>query len=266
MTHSTEITSLLAFADTLADAAGAAILPHFRTGIAVANKAASGFDPVTLADQAAERAIRALITARYPDHGVLGEEFGETAGASGYRWVIDPIDGTRAFIAGLPLWGTLIALTHEGVPVLGVMDQPYLGERFVGAGGQAWGQTALGRADLRTRAMGRLEGALLSTTDPDLFAPQERVAFDAVRARCQLTRLGCDCYAYAMVAAGHIDLVIESGLKPYDILALIPIIEGAGGVVTDWRGAPAFAGGQVVAAGSAAVHAEALALLAGAAA
>lgn len=245
-----DLQSLLAFIDELAEAARAAILPFFRQAMTVENKAAQGFDPVTEADRAAETVMRALIAARFPDHAIHGEEFADVEGASPWRWVLDPIDGTRAFMAGLPTWGVLIGLTYEGEPVLGALDQPYLEERFVGFPGGATFSGRHGRRDLKVSPCAVLTQATLSTTDPDLFTPAEKGAFDQVRAAARLTRLGLDCYAYGMLAAGHIDLVVESGLKPVDILPLVPLIEGAGGVVTDWRGRPVRSGGQVVAAAS----------------
>jgi myo-inositol-1(or 4)-monophosphatase len=251
---------LAAFAETLADAARAAILPHFRTDPGVENKAHRGFDPVTEADRGAERAMRALIEAAFPDHGIEGEEYGLKPGTSGYAWVLDPVDGTRAFIAGLPLWGTLIGLTFEGRPILGVLDQAYLGERFIGYhGGPATLTDRTGQTrPLRVRPLERLTDAVLATTDPAIFTPAEAGGFEHIRATARLTRYGCDCYAYGMLALGAIDMVIEAGLKPHDIVALIAIIEAAGGVVTDWRGGPAWQGGQVIAAGDPRPHAEAL--------
>jgi myo-inositol-1(or 4)-monophosphatase len=245
-----DLQSLLAFIDELADAARGAILPFFRQDLTVQNKAAHGFDPVTDADRAAETAMRAVITARFPDHAIHGEEFADIVGASPWRWVLDPIDGTRAFMAGLPTWGVLIGLTHNGEPVLGALDQPYLQERFIGFPGGATFRGPQGERALKVRGCAVLTSATLSTTDPDLFTPPEKGAFDQVRAAARLTRLGLDCYAYGMLAAGHIDLVVESGLKPVDILPLVPLIEGAGGIVTDWRGRPVRSGGQVVAAAS----------------
>jgi histidinol phosphatase-like enzyme (inositol monophosphatase family) len=248
----------LAFAGTLADAARGVILPYFRADHGLENKAAAGFDPVTAADRAAEEIIRRQIEAAYPEHGVIGEEFGETPSRSGFSWVIDPIDGTRSFIAGLPLWGVLIALSYEGRPLIGIMDQPYLGERFRGWPG---GADLVAGGTVRTlsvRACERLTDAAISTTDVSLFAPAEAAAFEQVRKAARLARYGCDCYAYCMVALGTIDLVIESGLSPWDIQALIPIIEGAGGGVTDWTGAPAQHGGQVIACGDPRARDEAL--------
>ncbi len=228
----------LAFVDELADAARAAILPHFRTAVATEGKVSGkpGFDPVTEADKAAETAIRALIEKRYPAHGILGEEFGKSGGDD-YCWVIDPIDGTRAFISGLPLWGVLIGLVRNGAPLIGVIDQPYIGERFRGWPGGANFTNAQGTKDLRVSACATLRDAKIATTDTNLFSGGEAGGFEHLRATAKVTRFGCDCYAYAMVAAGMMDLVVESGLAPWDVAALIPVIEGAGGLVTDWRGA-----------------------------
>lgn len=245
----------------LADAARAAILPFFRAPHACEDKGGGRFDPVTEADRGAEAAMRALIETEFPDHGVLGEEYGETQGRSGYQWVLDPIDGTRAFIAGLPTWGVLIGLYHEGRPLIGVMDQPFLDERYRG-----WNEganvVARGAArPLKARQCGRLSEAIVSTTDPYLFTGKEAEAFARVRDTAKLTRYGYDCYAYTMVAAGHIDCVIESGLKPFDIAALIPILNGAGGGVCSWDGGDAAQGGRVLAYGDARLRDEAIALL-----
>jgi myo-inositol-1(or 4)-monophosphatase len=256
-----DLPRLLAFADTLADAARAAILPYFRAGHTVELKSGSRFDPVTDADKAAERAMRALIEAEFPDHGILGEEYGETRGASGYQWVLDPIDGTRAFIAGLPLWGVLIGLAYQGKPVIGVMDQPYLEERYRGWNDGAELVTHSGARPLNARPCASLGEAILSTTDPYLFQGEEADAFALVRAQAKLTRYGYDCYAYAMIASGGIDCVIESGLKPFDICALIPIITGAGGGVCSWAGGDASQGGRVLAWGDESVRNATLSLL-----
>ncbi|ANP46092.1 histidinol-phosphatase [Candidatus Viadribacter manganicus] len=251
---------LLAFADTLADAARAAILPYFRAPHTVESKG-SLFDPVTDADKAAERAMRALIEAQFPEHGVLGEEYGETPGVSGYEWVLDPIDGTRAFISGLPLWGVLIGLTFEGKPIVGVMDQPYLRERYRGWNDGAELVTDAGVSPLKVRACASLSEAILSTTDPYILPGDEGAAFSRVRQQAKLTRFGYDCYAYAMVASGTMDCVIESGLKPFDICALIPILNGAGGGVCTWDGGDASRGGQVLAFGDPRARDAALGLL-----
>ena len=247
-----------AFAERLADAAAEAIRPYFRTSLAVEDKGAAGYDPVTEADRAAERAMRALIRSHYPDHGILGEEEDAVAGAGDFTWVLDPIDGTRAFITGLPLWGTLIALNDGTGPILGVMNQPFTGERYAGGGGGAWrnGQP------LRARRCGSLAGARIMCTSPTLFdTPARLAAVQAVAAEAQLVRYGGDCYAYCMVASGFVDAVIESGLKPYDTQALIPIVEGAGGRMTTWDGASAQHGGTVVACGDPALHAALVARL-----
>lgn len=257
-----DISTLLAFADTLADAAREAILPHFRAKHDITNKARAGlFDPVTQADQAAERAMRTLIERRFPDHGVLGEEYGARDGKSGYQWILDPIDGTRAFIAGLPTWGVLIGLYYEGRPLIGVMDQPYLDERYRGWM-EAANVTARGASwALKTRSCDALADAIFSTTDPHLFQPDELNAFDRVRGETKLIRYGYDCYAYSMIAAGNIDGVIESGLKAFDIAALIPIVTGAGGGVCSWDGGDASQGGRVLAFGCERIRDAALELV-----
>lgn len=260
------LADLAAFAHRLADASGAAILPHFRALIPVEDKGGKkglAYDPVTLADQEAELAIRALIKVAYPTHGVLGEEHGHETGASPYTWVLDPIDGTRAFITGGPQWGTLIALNDGTRPVLGVLDQPFTGERWVGFDGRceftARGETRR----LRTRACASVKDAVVSSTHPwSYFSDTEHDAFRAVDRTARMTRFGGDCYAYGLVAMGFMDAVIETSLKAWDIQALIPIIEGAGGVVTTWSGGDPQEGGQVVASGDERLHAELLKLLA----
>ena len=254
------------FAHHLADLAGAAILPHFRQPLAVRNKAAgAGFDPVTAADQAAEQAIRAAIEERFPDHGILGEELAPRPGTGRHQWVVDPIDGTRAFITGNPLWGTLIGLNEEGAPVLGLMDQPFTRERFWATDGRAHMRGPDGKTrPIKTRDCASLAEAVLTSTHPDLFAaPADAALFDRLRERVRMTRFGGDCYGYCMLAAGFVDIVVEAGLKPYDVVALIPIIEGAGGRITTWDDKPASQGGRIVASGDARVHREALELLAG---
>ncbi len=268
------LSALQAVADAAADAAGAAILPHFRSsGLAAEDKGgAAGFDPVTVADRAAEAAMRAVLARLRPGDSVLGEEQGRSEGAAGRGtglvWVLDPIDGTRGFMAGTPSWGVLVALNDGRRPVLGLIDQPFTGERFAGLvhGGRRealWRRGAEARP-LRTRPCAELAGAVLSTTFPEIGTDDERARFEAVRDRVRLTRYGLDCYAYALLAAGCIDLVIEAGLEPYDVQALIPVIEGAGGLITDWRGGDCQAGGRVLAAGDPRVHAAARAILSGA--
>lgn len=260
-----DFNSLLKCAHELADAAGPAVLKHFRRPLDIANKASDGaFDPVTKADRAAERLIARQLKARFPDHGIIGEEFGAKRETARYTWVVDPIDGTRAFIMGSPLWGTLIGLLDNGKPCLGIMDQPFTGERFWS--GQSASFMRIGNSPakrLRTRPCARLQDAILTTTHPDLFVgPQQTRALKSFADAVRMTRYGGDCYGYGLLAAGHVDLIVEPGLKSYDIAALIPIIERAGGIVTTWDGASAQSGGDIVAAGDARVHAAALRLIA----
>ena len=247
----------------LADVARAAILPHFRAaGLVAENKYADGgYDPVTVADRAAEAAMRAVLARRRPDDAVLGEELGESAGTSGLKWVLDPIDGTRGFITGTPTWGVLIALGDATGPLLGLIDQPYIGERFLGGFGRARMDGPFGRRDLAASRTATLERATLFSTFPEVGTPAERAAFDALSARTRLTRFGMDCYAYALLAAGHVDLVVEAGLAPHDIQAPIALVQAAGGVVTDWQGGPAHRGGRVVAAANPVLHEAALEVL-----
>lgn len=253
-----------AFVAELATESGRAILPFFRAHHATEDKSQGGvFDPVTEADRAGETIMRHLIRRSFPAHGVLGEEFGNENIDAEYVWVLDPIDGTRAFISGIPVWGTLIGLTRAGVPVYGMMHQPFTGERYSGDGRQARYEGPNGPRILRTRQTTDLAQATLMTTTPALFKGAEAEGYARVESRVRLPRYGCDCYAYCMLAAGHVDLVIETGLKPYDIVALIPIIEGAGGIVTSWDGGSAAGGGSVIAAGNEALHQAALSLLAG---
>jgi myo-inositol-1(or 4)-monophosphatase len=267
MSISADLETLMTFAHLLADASGAAIMPHFRKALTIENKRAAGFDPVTIADKAAESTIRALIEEHCPDHGILGEEHGEKKAQSNLTWVIDPIDGTRAFMTGSPMWGTLIALNDNGQPVLGILDQPFLRERFYGTAQASFCRDSIGQTKLQTRKGLPLGQAVLSTTHPGLFAaPSEKSAFESVAKWARMTQYGGDCYAYALLAMGFIDIVIEVGLKPYDIQALIPVIEGAGGVVTNWRGGSAANGGQIIACGDARLHQEVLELVVSAAA
>jgi histidinol-phosphatase len=243
------------FVAELAALAGQAILPFFRTMLSAEDKSHGGvYDPVTEADRAAETAMRRRINASFPLHGIVGEEFGAEREDAEFVWVLDPIDGTRAFMAGLPLWGTLIGLLRDGNPCYGVMNQPFIGELFSGDGATAAYRGPRGERRLMTRRCSGLDKAILSTTSPRLFSGEEHAAFSRLEEKAQITRFGYDCYAYAMLAAGHIDVVVESGLKPYDIVGLIPIIEGAGGVVTTWDGGPASAGGSIVACGDPRLH------------
>jgi len=251
-----------AFVDRLATVSGEAILPFFRTALGVENKAGTGaFDPVTAADRAAETAMRTLIRQTFPGHGIIGEEFGSERTEAEYVWVLDPIDGTKSFISGMPAWGTLIALTRAGEPVYGLMHQPFTRERFSGDGYASRYRGPAGERALRVRSCARLADAILMTTSPLLMKPPDRAAFGKVEAAVRLSRYGGDCYAYCMLAAGHVDLVIETELKPYDILPLIPIIAGAGGIVTAWDGGSPKAGGRIAAAGDARVHEAAMKVL-----
>jgi histidinol phosphatase-like enzyme (inositol monophosphatase family) len=253
-----------AFLLELNRAAAEVILPLFRGDHGLTNKLAGrGFDPVTQADKGAEAAIRALISQRYPDHGVIGEEYGEDRPDAEWVWVLDPVDGTRAFIAGLPLWCVLIGLRFQGRPVLGSIGQPFLDEIYLGHAGGARLVSRGTTRPLKVRSCPSLTDAIIATTDPEMcFRPAELGAWTQVRAAARLARLGCDAYAYAMVAAGTLDLVLEAGLKAWDIDAAIPVIEGAGGTVTDWTGAPVGAhGGQVAIAGDRACLDEALVAL-----
>ncbi|MFG1397558.1 histidinol-phosphatase [Roseixanthobacter pseudopolyaromaticivorans] len=253
-----------AFVHQLATESGRAILPFFRTAIGVEDKSGGkAFDPVTEADRAAEQVMRRLITAHFPTHGIIGEEFANERTDAAYVWALDPIDGTKSFIAGLPAWGTLIGLLKHGKAVYGMMHQPFIQERFFGDGASAHYQGPAGSRVLTARDCRRLEDAVLFTTSPRLMNGEDRTAFERVEEKVRLSRYGGDCYAYCMVAAGLVDLVIETGLQDHDVIALVPIIEGAGGIVTSWEGGSPVAGGRVVAAGSAAVHAQALAVLNG---
>lgn len=250
------------FAVELAREAARVSLPYFRGDYAQSDKGGAGaFDPVTEADQEAEAALRRLIAARYPDHGVIGEEYGEDRPDADHVWILDPIDGTRAFIAGLPLWTNLIALRTGGRPAVGVIAQPYLDEIFLGGPSGA----RLLRGDTETalavRPCPRLNDALIATTDPDLFTGAELGAWTQVRAAARLARLGCDAYAYAMLAAGRIDLVAESALKVWDWSALVPVIEAAGGAVSNWRGEAPDGSGQILAVGDVGIREQALVTL-----
>lgn len=251
------------FMRRLASAAAGETLPRFRTAAKVSNKEAGGFDPVTEADREAERVLRALILAEFPDHGILGEEHGSENASSRHIWVIDPIDGTRAFISGLPVWGTLVGLTVDGDAVAGMMSQPFTGELFYADGNGAHYEGPGGPRRLRTRETGALADATMFTTTPALFKGEMRVRYDRLEGSVRLARYGTDCYAFAMVAAGHADIAVDAGLQPYDIVALIPIIEQAGGVVTTWDGKAAEGGGDILASANPALHDKALRLING---
>lgn len=251
-------------AHEMADIARLAILPLFRSAaIATDNKRPGGYDPVTEADRAAEAAMRKVLARRRPDDAILGEEYGHTEGSSGLTWILDPIDGTRAFLCGAPSWGVLIGLSDGSAVRYGLIDQPYLRERFEGGLGQARLIGPDGDRDLRVRRDRALGQAILMTTYPEIGSDAECAAFRRVAARAQLTRYGMDCYAYALLALGQVDLVIEAGLQSHDIAGPLAVVEAAGGIVTNWQGGSAADGGQVIAAASDALHREALALLNG---
>ena len=249
------------FVDQLATASGDTILPFFRTALAIENKMAGGFDPVTAADRAAENAMRALIRKTFPGHGIVGEEYGSERTDAEYVWVLDPIDGTKSFITGMVAWGTLIGLMRFGEPVFGMVHQPFTRERFSGDGGGANYRGPAGTRELRVRECAALDDAILSTTSPLLMNKSDRADFVRLEDKVKLSRYGGDCYSYCMVAAGLIDLVVETEIKPYDIVAVIPVITGAGGIVTTWEGGPAQAGGRIIVAGDKRVHAQALEVL-----
>lgn len=246
------------FANALADAARPVIRRHFRTPIAVDTK--SDESPVTIADRDAESAMRSLIAATYPDHGIFGEEYGRSNSDAQYTWVLDPIDGTKAFITGRPIFGTLVALVRDGIPILGVIDQAILDERWVGATGHA---TTFNDAVVETRRCSSLAKAIVNTTSPDMFNAAEKSAFAALSKAAGTTIYGGDCYGYALVASGFVDIVVESDLKPYDFCALVPVIEGAGGSVTDWNGEPLTidSAGDVLALGDASLLPAAMSAL-----
>jgi myo-inositol-1(or 4)-monophosphatase len=258
----------IAFAHRLADASGRVIRPFFRKRIDVHDKGKTGpkpvFDPVTEADKQAEHAIRELLKAERPNDGILGEEHGHMPGTSGYTWVLDPIDGTRAFITARPTWGTLIALCdRRNRPILGIIDQPVLRERFVGYSGRAEIITPDGREALKVRPCPSLSQAVVSTTHPwGYFSRTQRAVFEDICAAARMSYFGGDCYAYALLAMGFIDVIVEGRLAPWDIAAIIPVIENAGGIVSDWKGKPFTSGGAVIAAGDARVHAEVVKMLA----
>lgn len=256
-----------AFVADLATVSGEVILPFFRSSLPANDKAPGGvFDPVTEADRAAETAMRRLILDTFPAHGIIGEEFPPHQPDAEYVWVLDPIDGTKSFIAGLPLWGTLIALEHNGQPAYGMMHQPFTRERFFGDGVRAtWSGHNSHNTQivhhLHTRPCAALDEATLFTTSPLLMSAEEHDRYARVQSAVRLPRFGGDCYSYCMLAAGHVDLVIEAGLQPYDIAPLMPIVTGAGGIVTTWDGGDASKGGRIVAAGDRRVHEAALTLL-----
>ena len=251
-----------AFLDTLSAAARAITLPLFESGVAADNKADAGFpgryDPVTEADIEAERALRALIRERFPDDSIEGEELPDHPGSNAFSWTLDPIDGTRGFISGVPVWSTLIALSHAGEPVLGLIDLPALARRAVGDNGTAVLVHDDGRQEtLRVRTIETLSEARLGCTQPfGMFGPGELAAYKIIQSGCALSRLGLDAFGYVLLAQGRMDLIIEAGMKPCDVRALMPVVRGAGGVITDWHGGNPKDGPRLVACGSPALMPE----------
>ena len=253
-----QLDQLVTFARRLADASGAVIRRYYRQPIPVDAK--SDASPVTIADREAEAALRGLIEDSYPDHGIIGEELDNVREDADFVWVLDPIDGTRSFITGKPLFGTLIALCHHQKPVLGVIDQPVSGERWLGRRGHP---TVLGAQAVATRACQNLSDAVLYTTGHEWYGETELAAFMRLEGRVRMTQYSADCYAFALLATGFVDLVSECSMHNHDIAALVPVVEGAGGIMTDWHGEPLDinSAGCVLAAGDRALHAQALAVL-----
>ena len=250
---------LIDVARELADVARAATVDLFRSSaMSTENKASDGWDPVTAADRNAELAMREVVAKRRPDDGVFGEEFESFAGTTGLSWVLDPIDGTRSFVSGAPVWGVLICVSDQDGPLYGIIEQPYIGERFEGGFGAAMMRGPRGYRRLQVRSTARVEDSILFTTLPEIGSEAERLAFERLSGMTLLTRYGLDCYGYALVALGQIDLVVEAGLKPFDIHAPIAVVRAAGGVVTDWAGGPAHKADRIVAAATAELHATAL--------
>ncbi|MCK0167514.1 histidinol-phosphatase [Jannaschia sp. S6380] len=257
MSFESDPAAIRTVAHALADAARTATLGHFRKPLTVESKQRA-FDPVTVADREAEAAMRAVLDRLRPDDAVLGEEGGARPGTTGLTWVLDPIDGTRGYIAGSPTWGVLIALSDGNGPIHGLIDQPFTGERFEGGADGAFWTRGQERREMAVRDTTALAVATILTTFPEVGTSEEGAAFRRVARDCRLTRYGMDCYGYALLALGHVDLVVEAGLQPYDIAAPLAVVRAAGGIVTDWQGGPAHQGGQVVAAATGALHAAAL--------
>ena len=263
MPHSSSIGEYLRFAHSLADASGEVAGKWFRRAPEVQSKGEGrGFDPVSVADRQAEALLRGMIEARYPRHGIFGEEGEDKSSASSLRWILDPIDGTRSFLMGLPLWGTLIALYDGATPLLGIMDQPFTRERYEGSAEGSFLLRGTGRTRLRARKCARIEDAILGATDPAMFGAEKAAVFGRLARRVRMRRFGGDCYLYCALAAGWVDLVVEDDLYHYDILPLVPIVEGAGGVISNWQGQRLDGGGAVCASGDIGLHAAVLEMLA----
>jgi len=253
---------LTRFGIALAEASAKVILPYFRQNIHVEVKDGPVWDPVTEGDRAGERAIRAMIEKHYPDHGILGEEYGLKEARSPFTWVLDPVDGTRSFVCGMPTWATLIGLSFEGQPAFGLMNQPVVGDMFYGSPEGAWHDYRGLTTPIATRKGIALSGASIGTTAPELYRSEENQRrFQALKAKAQLTRYGGDAYFFCMMAAGHLDIAMDCGLQPYDITPLLPIVTGAGGVAAEWTGGDLTKGGNVITAGSPALLEEALAVM-----
>lgn len=250
------------FLHLLCDAAEKETMSRFRQVLDIDNKEPEDFDPVTEADREAERAIRRLIQKHYPDHGILGEEDGIENEGADYCWIIDPVDGTRSFISGLPTWGTLIGLYHKGVPIAGMIQQPFTKERYFTSGEGSFLQMGNDAAvQISTKQTTELSQSILMTTTPKLFKGEELDAYERLENACKLARYGCDCYAYAMVASGQVELVAENSLHIYDVAGIIPVVEQAGGIMTNWQGKSCANGGQVLAAANREIHGQAMELL-----
>lgn len=253
MTHPSQndLELRLALACEIAQAARAITLPAFRTDIHAENKAGGNeFDPVTEADIAAEKCLRAGIETNFPNDGIVGEEMADKSSDTAWSWCLDPIDGTRGFVAGVPVWSTLIAVCYQGKPVIGIIDMPALDERYIGAFGKAWKETPEGKTDLKTRQCSRINDIILGCTEPmAMFSLGQKAAYEMIRRTARFSRLGLDAYGYALVASGRMDMILEASMKPFDILALIPVVEGAGGKITNWNGGTDFEDGTVACAG-----------------
>ena len=264
--HDRSVEEFATFLEALLRRAGGVVLRHFRRPMPVHDKrdGLSGYDPVTVADRDAEKAMRAAIRARYPGHGIFGEEYGFEPGTAGLTWVLDPIDGTRSFVAGMLHWGVVVGLYDGEKAILGGVYQPVVDELFIGDGRAAWCSSGGHERKLSVRACAGLEQAVVCCTHPEIFADgAELEAFHAVEQRARLSRYGGDCYLYCLLAMGCIDLCVEASLKPYDVQGVIPVVRGAGGVITTWDGGAPEDGGRIVAAGDPGVHAQALEILAG---